>query len=173
MDIELFLSALYLDEILEFRHLNGINCAFVALVAILATATVESLLLVVSGKQTIYNRYLACGVESCNACCNALADVVEVRSLTANYATQDNHCIISTVQNHLMSSVDKLEATRNGLHVDVLRQCAVLLKSLDGSIEQSARDVLVPFGYYDAEAHVACIGNGSEVVKTTSNKDGR
>ena len=47
---------------LELRHLYGVNGAFVALVAILAAATVESLLAVVGGEQAVDDRYLACGV---------------------------------------------------------------------------------------------------------------
>ena len=75
---------------LELRHLYGVNGAFVALVAILAAATVESLLAVVGGEQAVDDRYLACGVETSDAVSNTLADIVEVRSLTANHATEDN-----------------------------------------------------------------------------------
>ena len=98
---------------LELRHLDSIDSAFIALVAVLATAAVERLLQVVGGEQAVDDRYLACGVETSDAVSNTLADIVEVRSLTANHATEDNHGVVTTVENHLVCSVNQLEASGN------------------------------------------------------------
>ena len=149
---------------LELRHLDSVDSALIALVAVLAAAAVERLLQVVGGEQAVDDRYLACCVEACDACRYALTDVVEVRCLAANHAAEDDYGVVAAVQNHLVSAVDKLEAARNGLDVNVLGQSAVLLESLDGSVEQSARYLLVPFSHHDAEAHVACVGDGGDVV---------
>ena len=149
---------------LELRHLDSIDSAFVALVAILATAAVECLLQVVGGEQAVDDRYLACGVEACDACRYALTDVVEVRSLTAYHASEDYHGVVASVEHHLVSTVDKLEASRNCLDVYVLGQGTVLLESLYGSVEQCACYLLVLFSHHDAEAHVACVGDGGDVV---------
>ena len=113
-------------SLLELRHLDSVDSALVTLVAQLATAAVLGLLQVVGGEETIDNRNLLCGVEACDAIGNTLADVIEVRSLTTNHATQDDDSVVSAIENHLMSAVNQLEATRNRLHVDVLWQCAML-----------------------------------------------
>ena len=149
---------------LELRHLYGVNGAFVAFVAILAAATVESLLAVVSGEQAVDDGYLTCGVETSDAVSNTLADIVEVRSLTANHATEDNHGVIASVENHLVCSVNQLEASGNSLDVDVLRQSSVLLQCLNGSVKQSSGYLRIPFCHNNAEAHVACVRNATEVV---------
>ena len=72
---------------LELRHLDSVDSALIALVAVLATAAVERLLQVVGGEQAVDDRYLACCVEACDACRYALTDVVEVRSLAARMIT--------------------------------------------------------------------------------------
>ena len=113
-------------SLLELRHLDSVDSALVTLVAQLATAAVLGLLQVVGGQETIDNRNLLCCVEACDAIGNTLADVIEVRSLTTNHATQDDDSVVSAIENHLMSAVNQLEATRNRLHVDVLWQCAML-----------------------------------------------
>ena len=143
------------SNVLELSHLDSVNGTFVALVAILAAAAVESLLLVVVGEQALNDRYLACSVESGDAVCHSLADIVEVRSLTAYYAAQYYHSVVAAVQYHLVGAVYQLKATRNCLYVYVLRQSAVLLKSLYGSVEQSACYLGITFSHNNAEAHVA------------------
>lgn len=149
---------------LEFCHLYGIYGAFVALVAEPSAATVFGLLQVVGGEQAVdYGNFALC-IELGNAVCNALANVVEVRSLAADDATENYYCVISAVECHLVSTVNKLEAARNGLYVDVLRQCTVLFESFHRAVEQCACDFWIPLRHDYAEAHVACIGHFGGVV---------
>lgn len=149
---------------LEFRHLYGIYGAFISLVAEASAATVFGLLQVVGGEQAVDYGYFALGVELGNAVCHALANVVEVRSFAADDATENYYCVISAVECHLVSTVNKLEAARNGLYVDVLRQRTVLFESLHRAVEQCARDFWIPLRHDYAEAHVACIGHFGGVV---------
>lgn len=149
---------------LEFRHLYGIYGAFISLVAEASAATVFGLLQVVGGEQAVDYGYFALGVELGNAVCHALANVVEVRSFAAYDAAENYYGVISAVECHLVSTVNKFETARNGFYMDVLRQCAVLLKGLDRAIEQCACDFRIPLRHYYAEAHVACIWHFGGVV---------
>ena len=151
-------------SLLELRHLDSVDSALVTLVAQLATAAVLGLLQVVGGEETIDNRNLLCCIEACDAIGNTLADVIEVRSLTTNHATQDDDSVVSAIENHLMSAVNQLEASGNSLYVDVLRQSSVLLQCLNGSVKQSSGYLRIPFCHNNAEAHVACVRNATEVV---------
>ena len=51
-----------------------------------------------------------------------------MRCLATNDGAQDNHGIIAVVERHLMCTINEFERAGNGLHVDVLRQCAMLLQ---------------------------------------------
>ena len=149
---------------LEFRHLYGVYGAFVALVAEPSSAAVLCLLQVVGCQQTVdYGDFALC-VELGYAVCHALADVVEVRSFAADNAAEDYYCVVSAVERHLVCAVDEFEAARNGLYVNVLRQCAVLFEGFHSSVKQRACDFRIPLSHHDAEAHVAGVGHVGRVV---------
>ena len=87
-----------------------------------------------------------------------------MRCLATNNGTEDDNGIVTVVERHLVSTVDQLEASRNGLHMDVLRQGAMLLKRRDTTIEQSPRNLRIPFSHNDTENHIRCIGHFRNVV---------
>ena len=109
-----------MSVLLEFSHFNSINSTFITLVAQFATATVLCLLQVVCSQESVNDRNLLCGIETGNSLGYSLADIIEVRSFTTNYASQDNNCVIAAIKYHLMCTIDKLETSRNSLNMYVL-----------------------------------------------------
>ena len=87
-----------------------------------------------------------------------------MRGFAPDDTSEDDDGVESVVLGHLLGSVNKLEAARDRLDVDVLGKRPVLLKCLDGTVEQGIGNLRIPFGYDDAEAHIACIGNTLCVV---------
>ena len=110
--IDDFITDLKLRSIahcLELRHFDGVDCTFVTLVAVFASASVERLLHVECGEQSVDYRNLALGVESCDTVGHALTDVVEVWSLTLYHASQDDDGVVSAVESHLVVHVSERE----------------------------------------------------------------
>ena len=149
------LPSVFPSLILELSHFDGVNCALVPLVSEPSATAVLCLLQVVRGEQPVDDGDVLCGVEMRNAVGDPLADIVEVRCLSPDDASEDDDGIESVVLGHLLRSVDQLEAAGNRLDVDVLRESAMLLKCLDGSVKESIGDFRIPLGYDDAKAHVA------------------
>ena len=88
---------------------------------------------------------------------HALADVIEVRSLTANNASQDDNGIKSIILAHLLCTINELKTTWNMLDVDVLRQCSMLLERVHRALKQSPSNLVVPISNHDTEVHIACV----------------
>ncbi len=149
---------------LEFRHFNRHYGTFVALVSESSAGAFLRLLQGVGGEQAVDDGNLALGVEAGDAVGDTLADVVEMGRFATDDAAEDNHGVVTSVQAHLVGSVDELKAARNGLYVDVFGQRAVLFERGDGSFEQGSRDFRIPFRHHDAEAHVAGVGHLRKVV---------
>ena len=91
---------------LEFCHLDGDDGALITLVAETASRTILGLLHVLCGQQTEDNGNVVRRVESGNALGDSLTDVVEMGSLAADDAAEDNDGVIAVVERHLVRSVD-------------------------------------------------------------------
>ena len=63
-----------------------------------------------------------------------------------------------------MSSINQFETARNCFYVYVFGKSSVLFQRLNCAFEQFACHFRIPFGDYDSEAHVACIGNFRQIV---------
>ena len=82
---------------LEFRHLDGIYGTLVPLVPEPSTTAVLCLLQVVCGEKTIDDGDVLCGVEVCNAVCDTLADVVEMRGFAPDDTSEDDDGVESVI----------------------------------------------------------------------------
>ena len=85
-------------------------------------------------------------------------------SFTAYYASKYDDSIVTTVEYHLVSTIDEFKTARNSLYMNVFRKSAMLFQSLDSSVKQGTCYLWVPFCYHDTEAHVAGIWNLGKVV---------
>ena len=82
----------------------------------------------------------------------------------ADDATQNDDGIEAIVLAQLLCAIDQLKTARNGLHVDIFRQRAVLFQCRHTTVEQSARDVFIPFSDDNAKTHITCVGYGRGIV---------
>src|SRR3712207_4074329 len=149
---------------LEFRHLDSIYSTLITFIAKFTTASVLCLLQIVGGKQTVYNRNILHGIEMSDTLCHTLAYIVEVWSLASDDASEDDNGIEAVVLRHLLCAIDELEATWNGLYMNVFRQCSMLFERIDGTLEQGTCNFYIPFRHHYAEAHVTCIGHVGGVI---------
>lgn len=84
----------FVDVAGELYHLNGGEGTFGAFVAERSSGAVERLLVVVDGEYAEYYGDVAVAVEYCDALCDALAYVVEVRSASADDASEDDDGVV-------------------------------------------------------------------------------
>lgn len=85
-------------------------------------------------------------------------------SFTAYYASKYDDSIVTTVEYHLVSTIDELKTARNSLYMNVFRKSAMLFQSLDSSVKQGTCYLWIPFCYHDAKAHIACVWHLGKVV---------
>lgn len=149
---------------LELCHQYGIGGTFAAFVSKPSAATLPCLLYVVGCQEAVDDRYVLRGVEVGDAIGDTLAYIVEMRSLATYDAAKDYDGIEAVVLAQLLRAVDELETARHVLDVYVFRQCPVLLKGVNSSLEQRAGYLLIPIGNHYAEVHVRGIGYDYAVV---------
>ena len=77
-----------------------------------------------------------------------------MRRLTTNHGTQDDHGIVTIVERHLVSPIDQFKGTGNGLHMDILRQSAMLLEGVDTTLEKGTCNLRIPLSHDHTEDHV-------------------
>ena len=106
---------------LELRHHDGVSSTLCSFVAKLATTSFLSLFQIVGCEETIDDRNVLRSIEMCDAISDTLTDVIEMRCLTTNHTAENDDSIKTIVLTHLLSTVDKLEAARHMLDMDVLR----------------------------------------------------
>ena len=87
----------------------------------LTSSTIFCLLEVVGGQKTKDNGDVTGSIQTRNALCDTLTDIVEMRCLSTDDAAEDDNGIITVVECHLVSTVDEFKRTRYGLHMDILR----------------------------------------------------
>ena len=92
---------LLLQLTLEVDHLDGCYGAFVTFIAQTTTGTVFCLLHIVGGNQTVDDRDVGCGIQVSDALGSTGTNIIEVRSVATNYASDSNDCIHLTALNHL------------------------------------------------------------------------
>ena len=103
--------------------------------------------------------YVAGGIQTGDALCHTLTDIIEMRCLTTNHAAENDHGVVTVVERHLVSTVDQFKRTGNGLHVDILGQGTVLLKRGNAAVEQRPGNLGIPLGDNHTEGHIRCVGH--------------
>ena len=117
-------SGFHLD--LQFDHIDGRGGGFVALVAVTASAAVQSLLHVVHGQHTEGDGHVPLDLQLRDALRNALTDKVEMTGISLNDAAQRDHGVHVGIFGEELRAEGQFERPRNILDLDARRLRAEL-----------------------------------------------
>ena len=117
----------------------------------------------VDGEQAVDDGDLALGVEGGETLCGALADVVEVGRIAANYAADGYDGIYVAALGHEGGAIDEFETAGHAAHRDAGGAHAISGEGVDRAFQQAVGDLIVPFAHDEAHAHIGGIGNGGNV----------
>lgn len=159
MDVSDFLNILP-----TFNHLDGGDGTFVAFVAKHAATTFLCLFEGVAGEQPVDDWYLTHEVQVGQTLRCSLTDVVEMRCVATNDATDGNNSIHLTGIDKTCRTINQLETTGNGLDRDVLFTNTMLDECLTSCFKQSACYLVVPLAYDNTHPHACSIRYGLGVV---------
>ena len=135
-----------------FGEADHVDCRFGrfgAFVAEPASGSVDSLLLVVDGEHSEYHRAFGIEVELCHAFGDALAYVVEVWGVAADYASDYYY----GVEHWLQASCGVGEFDSSG-HFKAAVCYAAALEEIGGSLGKRCGDVAVPAGGDDGYFYI-------------------
>ena len=143
------------------HHFDGCDCKFLSF---LESHSFFCLLVVVDGEQSEDDGDVSLCVEFGESLCDALADIVKVRRVTFDDASDGDDAVDVSEFGELRCSIDEFKTSGDSVDGDVLLCHSVCHEFADSLFEQGVGDVVVPFGDDDAEAHLVGIGNGSGLV---------
>ena len=144
----------------EIYHFYSGEGKFLPFIAYAAARAGLCLFHRVDSEQAVDDGDLALGVESGESLRGALADVVEVGRIAANYAADGYDGIYVAALGHEGGAIDEFETAGHAAHGDARGAHAVSGERIDGTFEQAVGDLIVPFAHNDAHAHIGGIGNG-------------
>ena len=140
---------------MEIGHTYGRHSRLRAFIAQLPAGTVEGLLQILDGKHSEYHRCLSAGVEHGCSLRGNLADIIEVRRIATDDATDHDH---GPDVGHALEShgrgIHQLNGARDITRIDVLLACAGTAKHIEGSVAQSSCNLRIPFRSEDSALEI-------------------
>lgn len=148
------------SEIYHFYRSEG---KFLSFIAYAAACAGLCLFHRVDGEQAVDDGDLALGVEGGETLCGALADVVEVGRIAADYAADGNDGIYIAALGHEGSAIDEFETAGHAAHRDAGGAHAVGSEGFNGTFKEAVGNLVIPFANDEAHTHIGGIGNGGNV----------
>lgn len=115
------------------------------------SGAVEGLLLVVDGQDAEDYRGGTQRVKLGDPLRGDLADVVEMRSIAADYAAEHEHGIVFLHLEAAGGGVDEFDGSRHCVKVNIIGLYARLGEGVEGAVAQCVGDMLVPVGGDDRD----------------------
>ena len=136
----------------ERHHLDGSYGTFVTFVSVFSATTVEGLLEVFGGDESVDHGLGLFGVQTSESVGGALTDIVEVGRIATNDAS-DGYDGIDLLLRQLGGAIDEFETAGHVHHGDVFRCYVVLHQGVEGATKERFGHAFVPFADHDAKAH--------------------
>ena len=123
-----------------FCHLDGCDGTFVAFVAKHTAAALLGLLECVAGKQAVDDGNLSFAIQVGKTLRDTLADVIEVRCVATNDASDGYDDINEARADEACGAINQLEASGDGFDDDAFLADTMLHERLAGTLKQSPCD---------------------------------